>query len=305
MRVIRELNRVQVDRDTVLTIGAFDGLHLGHQDLLRRLVRQASQTDRLSCVLTFDPHPRALFSSAANALCLTTTDDKAAILRQWGLDLLIVLPFTPELARTSARDFMQMLVSALHMSELWVGWDFALGRDREGDVRALRALGKSMGYAVHEIEPVLEGGVLVSSTRIRTLLAAGNVREAGELLGRYYALQGRVVRGVGRGKQLGFPTANLEPAQGCVVPATGVYAAYVVVGNARYRAAVNIGVRPTFDLQGRLIEAHLLDFEGDLCGQPITIQLVERLREERRFAGPDALRAQIGRDVARVREVLE
>jgi riboflavin kinase/FMN adenylyltransferase len=304
MKVIRDLNRVQVDRDTVLTIGAFDGLHLGHQDLLRRLVRRARQTDRLSGVLTFDPHPRALLSPTNNALCLTTTDDKTAILQQWGLDLLIVLPFTPELARTSARAFMQILVSSLRMSELWVGWDFALGREREGDVRTLRTIGKSMGYAVHEIEPVLDGGVLVSSTRIRNLLAAGSVREAGELLGRYYALQGRVVRGKGRGQQLGFPTANLEPAQACVVPETGVYAAYVLVGNARYLAAVNIGARPTFGDAEQLVEAHLLDFDGDLLGQRIIIQLVERLREQRRFAGADALSAQIARDVARAREVL-
>ncbi len=305
MRVIRDPTQAQLDHDSVLTIGAFDGLHLGHQELLKRLVRRAQQTYRLSGVVTFDPHPRAVLSPGNNAICLTTTDDKIAILQRWGLDLLVVLPFTPELAQTSARDFMQMLAHDLRMTELWVGWDFALGRGREGDVQTLRKLGQALGYAVHEIAPVQEGDVVVSSTQIRNLIAAGRVREAAEMLGRYHWLRGRVVRGTGRGQQLGFPTANLEPEHACLLPSNGVYAAYASVGAERYLAAVNIGLRPTFGAQQRNVEVHLLGFQGDLYGQDLSVEFVERLRDEQRFPSEQALRTQIGHDVARAREILE
>jgi riboflavin kinase/FMN adenylyltransferase len=304
MRLIRDPKQAGLEHDTVLTIGAFDGLHLGHQELLKRLVRRAKQTYRLSGVVTFDPHPRAVLTPADNAFCLTTTEDKVAILQQWGLDLLVVLPFTPELARTSARDFVQMLALDLRMTELWVGWDFALGRGREGDVQALKGLGKEYAFAVHEIAPVQEGDVVVSSTQIRGLIGAGRVREAAEMLGRYHLLRGRVVRGTGRGKQLGFPTANVQPEQKCLVPPAGVYAAYATVGKQRYLAAVNVGVRPTFGGHERTIEVHLLDFEGDLYGQDLSVQFVERLRDERRFPDEQALRSQIALDIARAREVL-
>jgi len=304
MRVIRDPRQAQLDQDTVLTIGAFDGLHLGHQELLKRLVHRAKQTYRLSGVVTFDPHPRAVLSPANNAFCLTTTEDKIAILHQWGLDLLAVLPFTQELALTSARDFVQMLTHDLRMTELWVGWDFALGRGREGDVRTLKKLGKDLGYAVHEIAPVQDGDVVVSSTQIRNLISAGRVREAAEMLGRSHWLRGHVVRGTGRGQELGFPTANLEPEHNCLVPPIGVYAAYATVGSDRYLAAVNIGVRPTFGGQERNVEVHLLEFQGDLYDQHLGVQFVERLRDEQRFPNEQALRMQIARDIARAREVL-
>jgi len=304
MRVIRDPKQAGLEQDTVLTIGAFDGLHLGHQELLKRLVRRAKQTYRLSGVMTFDPHPRAVLSPTDNTFCLTTTEDKVAILQQWGIDLLVVLPFTRDLARMSAHDFMQMLALDLRMTELWVGWNFALGRGREGDVKALKKLGRELGYAVHEIAPVQEGDVVVSSTQIRSLIAAGRMREAAEMLGRYHVLRGRVVRGTGRGKQLGYATANLQPERKCLVPPAGVYAAYASVSEQRHLAAVNIGMRPTFGGHELTIEVHLLDFEGDLYGQDLSVQFVERLRDEKRFANEQALRSQIAADVAHVREVL-
>lgn len=310
MRIIRDIHEADLERDTVMTIGTFDGLHLGHQDLLKRLVRRAWQTYRLSAVVTFDPHPRAVLSGPNNVVCLTTTADKIALFEQWGLDLLVILPFTLELARTSARDFMQMLIQHLRMTELWVGWDFALGRGREGNVPALKKLSEAMGFQVHVIAPVSEGDVVISSTHIRNLLSAGRVAEAAEMLGRYYRVTGRVVPGVGRGKALGFPTANLQVSPQCAVPRSGVYAAYATVHNRRYLAAVNIGARPTFTQNPAggaesTIEVHLLDFDGDLYGEEITVQFVERLRDERRFPDADALRAQIARDVAKSREVMQ
>jgi riboflavin kinase/FMN adenylyltransferase len=304
MRIIRDLHQAKLGRETVLTIGAFDGLHLGHQQLLRQLIRRARETERISAVLTFDPLPRTVLDPASNAICLTTTDDKIEVLEQWGLDVLVILPFTRELALTSARSFVQMLCDHLHMSELWVGWNFALGRGRTGNVSALTRLGRDMGFQLQVIEPVRDGEVVISSTQIRNLIAAGRVREVAEMLGRYQQLRGFVVPGKGRGKQLGFPTANLQVAEHCAVPASGVYAAYATIRSKRYPAAVNIGFRPTFGAGERNVEVHLLDFDGDLYGEEMGVQFVERLRTERRFPDADALRVQIEKDVTRAREIL-
>lgn len=305
MRIIRDLHQANVGRETVLTIGAFDGLHVGHQELLRRLMRRARQTERLSAVLTFDPLPRTVLGPANNTICLTTVEDKIRLLQQWGLDLLIILPFTRELANTSSRDFVQMLCEHLRMSELWVGWDFALGRGRSGNVSTLRNLGRAMGFQLHVIEPVNDGEVVISSTEIRNLITNGRVREAAEMLGRYHQLTGVVVAGEGRGKDLGFPTANLRVPDHCALPGMGTYAVYASFRGERHPAVVNIGCRPTFGAGECTVEVHLLDFDADLYGQQIHIQFVERLRAERRFPSPDALRAQIERDVATAREILQ
>jgi len=304
MRIIHGLHQANPERETVLTIGAFDGLHLGHQALLRRLVSRARQTERLSGVVTFDPLPRAILAPANNAICLTSIEDKIELLGQWGMDLLVILPFTLELARTSARDFVRILCDRLCMSELWIGWDFALGRGREGDVRTLKKLGKAMGFHVHVVAPVSNGEAVVSSTQIRNLLSAGRVREAAEMLGRYHQVKGCVVAGIGRGRQLGFPTANLQVSLHCAVPASGVYAVYATVRGKRHAAAANIGFRPTFGVGERSVEVHLLDFNGDLYGEEISVQFVERLRDERRFPTAEALRAQIEQDIAEAQEIL-
>jgi len=305
MRIIRDLHQAQSEHETVLTIGAFDGLHLGHQDLLQQLIHRTQQTDRVSGVVTFDPLPRTILHPASNTICLTTTEDKIELLTQWGLDLLVILPFTPELARTSARDFVQMLCEYLHMTELWIGWDFSLGRGRAGNASALTKLGKAMGFHVHVIDPVRDGPVVISSTQIRHLITAGRVREAAEMLGRYHQLRAVVISGEGRGKRLGFPTANLQLSEHCAVPASGVYAAYVAYREQRFPAVANIGCRPTFGEEEHGVEAHLLDLDGNLYGEHIGLQFVERLREERRFPNAEALCAQIEKDIAQAREILQ
>jgi riboflavin kinase/FMN adenylyltransferase len=287
-----------------LTIGSFDGLHVGHQELLRKLIRRAKETRRWSGMVTFDPLPRAVLTPEDNTVCLTTVEDKIELLARWGLDLLAIMPFTPDLAQTSARDFVQMLRKHLHMTELWIGWDFALGRGRTGNARTLTKLGRAMGFDVHVIEPVQNGSVVISSTQIRRLIAAGRVREAAELLGRYHQFRAVVISGEGRGRQLGFPTANLRVSGHCAIPEGGVYAGYVRWGDKRYPAVANIGYRPTFGEEEYTIEAHLLDFDHDLYGQEVRLEFVERLRAERRFASVEALRAQIGEDIARAREIL-
>ncbi len=304
MRVIRDLTRADNQRDTVLTIGAFDGLHRGHRELLQAMMCQAERSDRSSAVVTFDPLPRAVLQPHSNTVCLTAVEDKIELLSQWGLDVLVVVAFTRELARTSANSFVQVLRRQLRMAELWIGWDFALGHKREGDAAALERLGGAMGFGVHVVEPVSEGSTVISSTKIRQLIVAGRVREAAGMLGRRYQVRATVVAGRGRGRRLGYPTANLDLCDHCAFPRSGVFAAYVLYGEERYRSVVNIGCRPTFAEKERVIEAHLLGFEGTLYGDLLRLQLVERLRPEHRFSGPEALAAQIEKDVARTSELL-
>jgi riboflavin kinase/FMN adenylyltransferase len=305
MRVIHDLSQANVERETVLTIGAFDGLHLGHQSLLKQLMRSAEEANRLSGVVTFDPPPRMVLAPDSNLICLTTLEDKIELLQAWGLDLLVVVPFTLEVARTSARDFVWPLRERLRMAELWVGWNFALGRGREGDAPALKKLGQEMGFAVHVVEPVSEGGAAISSTQIRNLLGAGRVREAAEMMGRYYQIRGIVVPGVGQERRVGYPTANLDVRQICSLLGSGIYAAYAVAQGMRHSAVANIGIRPTFGGGAPTVEVHLLDFRGELQGDVVRVQFVERLRDERRFASVKALRTQIKKDISRAREILE
>jgi riboflavin kinase/FMN adenylyltransferase len=305
MRVIRDLSQASVERETVLTIGAFDGLHLGHQSLLRRLMRSAQEANRLSGVVTFDPPPRMVLAPDSNLICLTTTEDKIELLQAWGLDLLVIVPFTLEVARTSARDFVWPLRDRLRMAELWVGWNFALGRGREGDAPALTKLGQEMGFVVRVVKPVREGGAAISSTQIRNLLGAGRVREVAEMLGRYYQIGGRVVPGVGQERHVGYPTANLNVPQVCTLLGSGIYAAYAIAQDKRYPAVANIGTRPTFGEGSPTVEVHLLDFAGELQGEWVRVQFVERLRDERRFGSAKALRAQVAKDIIKAREILE
>jgi riboflavin kinase/FMN adenylyltransferase len=305
MRVIHDLGQASVERETVLTIGTFDGLHLGHQSLLKRLMRSAQDADRLSGVVTFDPPPRMVLAPENGLICLTTIEDKIELLQAWGLDLLVIVPFTWEVARTSARDFVWPLCDRLRMVELWIGWDFALGRGREGDAPFLQRLGQEMGFAVHVVEPVTEGTDAISSTRIRNLLSAGRVHEAAEMLGRYYQIRGVVVPGVGQDRHVGYPTANLTTHQVCTLPGSGIYAAYATAWGKRYAAVANIGTRPTFGEGAPTVEVHLVDFAGDLQGELLRVEFVERLRDERRFANAKALRAQIKKDIIRAREILE
>ena len=312
MLVIRDLSQARLEQDSVLTIGAFDGLHLGHQELVRRLIRSARESSRLSGVVTFDPLPRTVLAPDNSFICLTTSEDKIELLGDWGVDVLIIIPFTMEVANTTARDFILRLRERARMTELWVGWNFALGRGREGNVENLRRLGQELGYRLQVIEPVSDGAVPVSSTQIRHLLASGRVREAAEMLGRYYQLRGIVPTAApGEGKA-GLPTARLTMVEICTLPASGVYAVYAATDAGVFRAVANIAPRPESAVPGQpcgecpapTVAVHLLDFAGDLQGQRVRLQFVERLRDERHFASVDELSKQIRRDIARAKELL-
>jgi riboflavin kinase/FMN adenylyltransferase len=292
------------DRGSMLTIGTFDGIHLGHQYLISRLVTHAKRGGYLSGLVTFHPHPSAVLSPQHTPLYLTTAEEKAILLEKLGLDWAVILAFKSELAAISPRDFARCLYRRLNMRGLWVGDDFAFGRNREGNVETLQALGSEMGFQVQVIPVVNNGGQKISSSRIRALLWDGDVLEAARLLGRRYRLSGRVVRGARRGRRLGFPTANIDVPPDRVVPAHGIYATYACLGSQRYESVTNIGVRPSFDSGARTIEAHLLGFDRDIYGHDLVIDFVARLRPEHRFHDVKELIAQIDQDIVEAREIL-
>jgi len=289
-----------------LTIGAFDGIHLGHRKLLAALVEAAGQQGLPAVVLTFHPHPSVVLHGQRPPFYLSSPDERAALLAQLGIDAVVTQPFDERLSRVPAAEFLQWLVDRLAPRALWVGPDFALGYERHGDIPFLMGQAGSSGYQLHVVEPLLVAGEVVSSSRIRQLVQAGDVRQAAQLLGRWFALPGQVEQGAGRGRQLGIPTANLKVWPERAHPANGVYVCLAQVGADRFQAVANIGVRPTFDraASSPIVEAHLLDFDGDLYGRTISLMLVERLRDERKFEGVEALLAQIRRDIVQARQVL-
>jgi riboflavin kinase/FMN adenylyltransferase len=288
-----------------VTIGNFDGVHRGHQALIQAAARRAGEQGGRTVVLTLDPHPARLLDPEGAPATLTTLDQKSELLGGLGVDVFVVLPFTAELARLSGEEFVGgVLVEALGARSVVVGEDFRFGHRRRGDVSLLEELGGRHGFGVEALPPVLHEGLPVSSSRVRDVLARGQVEEARALLGRSFFIDGRVVEGERRGRTLGFPTANLATPNE-TLPLGGVYAARCRVPRGRWvPAVVNIGRRPTFGGNGVSVEAHLLDFEADLYGAELRIEFVGRLREERRFDGPEALVAQIGEDVSRARALV-
>lgn len=305
MEIIDDLSSVNLDGDTILTVGAFDGVHRGHQHLIQQMVEEAKQTKRLAGLITFYPYPSAVLSPYNPTRYLSTPGEKAALLERLGLDILAILPFDQEMAQTSAQDFVDLVRRHLHMVELWVGGDFALGHAREGHVKALQAMGQQLDFTVRVIEPLTWQGQIISSTRIRSLLLKGRVRQAAQLLGRYPSLAGEVVRGSQRGHCLGFPTANLEVREERVIPADGIYAVYARLGKERRQGVANVGVRPSFEIGGaHLVEVHILDFDENIYGCDLVVEFVERLRDERRYANAEELKAQIEQDIAQARCIL-
>jgi len=297
VQIVDQLARVEVHGESLLTVGAFDGVHRGHQYLIRNLVRRARQTGCLAALLTFYPHPRTVLLPGRPFQYLTSPGEKAALFERLGLDLAAIIPFTLELANMPAQDFIAEVHERFQMRELWVGRDFALGRNREGDVEMLRQLGRAMGFEVHAVDPIKWQGEVVSSTRIRQLLSEGRVRDAARLLGRLYSVSGRVVGGSRRGKRIGLPTANIEVLPERLIPAQGVYATFTWVGEDRYKSVTNIGTCPTFGGEKLRLESYLLDFQGDLYGYDLVVEFVARLRDEKRFPDATALLHQVTQDI--------
>lgn len=317
MQKFYDLDQATSDGPIYLTIGNFDGIHRGHQSLLHQLQAlaqaAADHTPSRTALMTFDPHPLAVLRPNQPHLLLTTPAERLALAADLGIDLGIIQPFTHQLAALEAREFMQWLKDRLHLAGLVVGPDFALGRNRSGDLATLQALGAELGYTVHVIEPQDWQGKPVRSSIIRQAVQQGDVVAAAERLGRPYQVTGQVVEGDRRGRQIGVPTANLRPPADKLLPANGVYATRVYWHQAGrttvYGGATNIGVRPTVDGLNHRIETHLLDFppagvSGDLYGESLRLEFMARLRGEERFANLEALVTQIRQDVAQARQLL-
>ena len=289
-----------------LTIGSFDGVHRGHQEIVRSLTKGAHSVGAPAVVLTFHPHPAAVLGKRKDVLYLTAPEQRAELLGDLGVDEVITLAFTPTIAAMLAAEFLTLVNNHLHLQELWVGYDFALGKGREGNVDRLRQLSGPFGFNLQVVPPFLLDGEVVSSSRIRSLLVDGKVSEAARLLGRPYQLSGRVVPGDGRGRTIGVPTANLSvwPAQ--QLPKAGVYVCRAQVNGQWLGALTNVGVRPTFEPQPVFprVEAHLLDFHADLYGRPLRLEFLEWLRPEEKYPDVQTLLDQMQLDIHQGRALL-
>lgn len=278
-------------RGAVLTVGTFDGVHRGHREVLDEIVRRAERSGRRSVLVTFHPHPLRIVRPESAPALLTTPAEKRELLAQTGLEYAVFLPFTDALRRYPARRFVEeILLDRLGMSELVVGYDHGFGRGREGDVETMREIGAEAGFEVDVVEAVEDGPAAVSSSRIREALAAGDVRGAARGLGRPYSISGSVVRGDRRGRELGFPTANLSvPDPTKLIPRDGIYAVRAVVRGASHPSLLHLGPRPTFVEAAPTLEAHLLDWSGDLYGMHLQVEFVERLRDIQAFGSAEEL----------------
>jgi riboflavin kinase/FMN adenylyltransferase len=289
---------------TVVTVGNFDGVHLGHRAILGRVCQRARELDCQPVALTFEPHPTKVLKPEANLGLLTTPTQKIELLQAAGVSV-VVQPFTREFAAIRAREFVRdYFVERLRVREVVIGHDYCFGYRREGNIELLQMMGQTLGFTVQVVWAVEVDDAVVSSSLIRALLRLGKVREANRLLGRPYGVTGRVVPGKGRGaKVLGVPTANLV-SENDLLPACGIYAVWVKKDGKRLPGVANIGTCPTFGNQELTLEVHLLDFQGDLYGEPLQVEFAARLREERRFPSIDELAAQIRADMAEARTVL-
>jgi riboflavin kinase/FMN adenylyltransferase len=305
VQLVSELSAFTPERETLLTIGVFDGVHLGHRHLIKKLTQQADEGNFLSGVVTFSSNPKAVLSHRTKLARLTTLEERASLLKSLGVDLVIPLTFTTEVAALSAREFVLYLKKYLKMRGLVIGPNFALGRGREGNAATLQSLGQELGFTVEVVKPLMLESSLVSSTAVRDALARGDMKTTAKLLGRNFSLSGPVAAGVERGHILGFPTANIQVDHEQALPEDGVYATLWHVGDKVYQSVTNIGVKPTFGKGERTVEVHILGFSGDLYGQKLIIELVERLRAEMKFAGPEELSAQIKKDVEQAKMILK
>ncbi len=300
----RSLEEVNL-QNSWLTVGVFDGVHRGHQEIIKKLTTGAHAEDAPAVVLTFDPHPASVLSGH-EIKCLTLPDERADLLGKLGVDVVITEQFTRELSTVTAYDFMSRLTRQLGLQHLLIGYDFALGKGREGNARRLTEIGSELGYSVEVVSALSDESGVISSTEIRKLIEVGNVAEAARLLGHPYSLHGPVIHGDGRGRTINVPTANISYSHDKMIPAKGIYACWAYLKDKKYQAAINIGTNPTFtpDKQSPNVEAHLLDFRQVIYGEDVRLEFVARLRDELRFDSVEKLLDQIWKDVEIAREVL-
>jgi riboflavin kinase/FMN adenylyltransferase len=309
MKVLSSLSDVQQDPNSVVTVGTFDGVHLAHTRILTELVRRAQERKGRSIVVTFHPHPRTLVGKNAGTVrLLTTLEERIVLLQEFGIDLLLIVPFTYEFSRLTPKQFYkEYVVGAIGVAEVIEGYDHSFGRDREAGIVELQTMGREFGFEVRVIDPVTIDGEIVGSSKIRKHVETGNIRAANLLLGRIYSAEGLIIEGEGRGRTIGYPTANVNIiGDRKLVPARGVYAASLVLDGDEYPGMLNIGMRPTFtELTELCIEIHLFNFNRDIYKRRVQIRFYDRIRDEQRFAGPEALAQQLQRDAERCNAILE
>ena len=306
MRLFHGPENAEIARPTVVTLGVFDGLHLGHQLIMRTVVERARTINAVPTVITFDPHPRAVLHSESAPPLLQTFDQKIEALGVLGIEQTIVVRFTRAFSEIRAEDFLRDVVcERLHAKEVYLGCGFAFGYKREGNVELLRKVSARLGFHADEVPEVKLRGQRISSSRIRELLAEGRVNLARRMLGRPYGVEGRVVRGRERGRTLGFPTANLRP-QNRVIPRKGVYVTATLIEGAWRRSVTNIGTRPTFETEAEpSVETFVMDWSGDLYGDVVRVRFLHRLRDERKFDSIEDLKLQIAKDSRRATNYFE
>jgi len=304
MQVEKELAKFQPEKDALLTIGVFDGVHLGHRYLLSQLTKQAREQNLLSGVVTFIQHPQEVLPPQTKLPFLTDITQRINLLKNEGIEIIVTLSFARELAQLSARQFVSLLKKYLRMRGLVIGPDFALGRNREGNVNTLHTLGQDIGFSVIVVPPIKINGEVVSSTAIRGALANGDMQKVHNLVGHPFSLIGRVISGTGRGVELGFPTANLDIDPEQALPSEGVYATWAYINDEAYKSMTYIGKNPTFGGNQRQVEVYILDFHGNLYGHELKIEVSERLRGEKRFDSAEELRKQIAEDVKQGQAIL-
>lgn len=303
MKIYQDIKDFPKATSAVVTVGTFDGLHLGHQKIIRRMTELARQNNGETVLVTFDPHPRLVVNSNSHEIkFINTQKRKFDLLNKLGIDHLIIIPFTKEFAKTSSEDFIKdYLIDRIGAKKLIVGYDHHFGRDREGNYQKLHQLGKNYGFDVEEISAQYIGDTAVSSTKIRKALMDGDVNLANEMLGYEYSITGIVVEGNKIGRSIGFPTANIEIEDKFkLIAAGGVYACRVDIDGKRYAGMGNIGTRPTVGINGLVTEVHIFDFDKDIYGQEITIYFVDRIRDEKKFNGLEELKTQLRKDQLQV-----
>ena len=292
-------------KGAVVTLGTFDGVHRGHQAVFAEVMKRSRASGLTSVVVTFDPHPLAVVNPAAAPKLLTLPEEKRALVTAQGIERFVLMRFTPDVAQLDAAAFVHRLRAEYAMHELVMGYDHGFGRGRAGDVQGVKELGSAAGFGVAVVDAVRDDAQPISSTLIRTAVAHGDLDAAARWLGRAYSIQGRVVRGAGRGRTIGIPTINLAPPQAeKLLPPDGVYAVSVRVEERRYGGMMNQGPRPTFAEQGRTLEIHLFDFDAELYGETVVVEWVRRLRDVQAFSSRDALVAQLERDRQAARATL-
>lgn len=307
MRIIKDISEIKRDEKSIITLGTFDGLHLGHQQIVDKVVQKSRSSGGRSFLITFDPHPRKVIPGRNDVKLLSTLDEKIMILEQMNLDNLFVINFTPEFSRQSPEEFVEKyLVSGIGLREIIIGYDHHFGKGRDGNFYILQELGRKFNFEVTLIPEFSVYGETVSSTKIRNSLLAGDVSKAGKMLGRPYSFTGKIVRGDGRGRQLGFPTANISVNnQDKLIPANGIYAAECIVDNEKHFGLLSIGSRPTFHQDGNIIpEFYIFDFDRDIYERIMQVNMVEKIRDEERFNSVDDLINQMKKDEEIGKEIL-